>query len=244
MKTFLLLLFILISGSFIYLKVQVLGDPNSGFNQTTRYTLGKYSIMRSILGMHSAGDARAEYLGGTGSIAVEIVRAQGTALSDQAMSDFANDVKIYIGRPVMLYTTDFVKEGLLTDADLEKIVSEHRHRDLPGQTSLFVIYAGDYVRKDGEVAKTYKDFGIVISDTALRDTTQDYSQSLEQYAQSTMLHELGHQLGLDHNTEDDCVMNAEVESPQLGGVFSGSFTPLEFCDFELKQLNAIKVLSR
>src|SRR5205823_6226603 len=119
----------------------------------------------------------------------------------------------------------------------DQIAQEHRRRALPGQANLFIIYAQDFSRGGGEVGKTYKEFGMVLSDKRLRETTQNFTESFSQYAESTMLHELGHQLGLDHNDQQGCIMNPEVEAPKYAGEFTGYFTQVKFCDFELNQLS-------
>src|SRR5581483_392041 len=103
MKAFLLLALISIFGTFIYFKIQVLGDPNSHFNQTTRYALGKYQVMRDILGLHSYGDAREEYFSAGKPIALEVVEAQGTSVGQQALDDWAQYIKTYTGKDAVVF---------------------------------------------------------------------------------------------------------------------------------------------
>lgn len=240
MKKFLLLVFIALCGAFIYLKVSALGDPNSYFNQTTRFTLGKYQIMRTVLGLHNDGDARAWYLQGTSQLDLEVVDTNAATIDQQGLDDFAAKVGQYTGRPVVVYHNDKIPGGTLTDTDLAGIVKGFRRHVLPGQPNLFVIYADDYQRADSEVGKTYREFGIVLSDKRLKEVTSQFSQSMPQYVESTLLHEFGHQLGLDHNDQSGCIMNPKVDKPDVTGEFTGSFTAISYCDFELQQLNAIK----
>ena len=240
MKKFFLLLLIVVLGTFIYLKLQVLGDPNSSFNKTTRYNLGKYPIVRTILGLHSDGDAREEYLSGNSSMAVEVVRSKNTTINEQVLNRFVEDVKTYTGRQVVLFNTEVFPGGTLSDSQLADVVSGYRHHVVPGQPNLFVIYAEDYVRAGAEVGKTYHEFGIVLSDKRLREVTAQFPSALGQFQESTLLHEFGHQLGLGHNEQPDCLMNAKAEQPSVQDSFSNIFTPTKFCDFELNQLNGIK----
>jgi len=240
MKKFLLVALIILLGTFIYIKVQVLGDPNSSFNQTTRYNLGKRQFFRSIFGLHSYGDARYEYLSGDSEVSVEMVKAQGVSVDEQTLLDFTKEVKTYTGRPTKLFDTETVQRGTLSDADLAVIAKGSRHHVIPGQSNVFVVYAEDFQRSGDEVAKTFSEFGIVISDKRLREATQKYPASLNEYLLSTLLHELGHQLGLEHNDQTDCIMNPQVENPTVQEYFNGRYTATEFCDFELKQLDEIK----
>lgn len=237
---FLLVIVILVLGVFIYLKFQILGDPNTAFNQTTRYTLGHYAPVRSLLGMHSAGDAREWYLQGKATLSLEVVQAKGTRLDDKALNNFANEIGNYLGREVVIYDTEFIRNGKLSDADIETIAKGSRHHLLLGEPNMFVVYAEDFDRTGNEVGKTFNEYGIVLSDKALQDLTARHPEALTQYQQSTMLHEFGHLVGLEHNDMANCIMNVSVESPKLDFSFNGTYTPLEFCDYELKQLDALK----
>lgn len=244
MKKFLLLIIIVLCAAFVYLKLQIIGDPNSDFNQTTRFSLGGYQIMRSILGLHSYGDARNWYLGGNKGLVVEVVRAKGTSLDENTLNNFVKDVEKYTGKQVTLFNTEEIPAGVLTDQDLANISGGYRHHILDGYSNLFIIYSADFKRQGEEVGKTFREYGIVLSDLRLREVTAQYPASMPQYVESTLLHEFGHQLGLEHNDKSACVMNVEVERPMALGLFNGSYTQTEFCDYELKQLDAIKAGSR
>lgn len=244
MKIFFLLLFIALLGTFIFLKVQIMGDPNSDFNKTTRYNLGKYQLVRSALGMHSYGDARNWFLGSQNvGIVVEVVQARGTNIEDYILDNFAKDIKTYTGKQVTIANTDLIKSSTLTDADLKEISKGYRHKFITGYSNLFVVYATDFEREGTEVGKTFSEFGIVLSDKRLREVAGNNRQALSELIESTLLHEFGHQLSLEHNTEPGCVMNEQVEKPITRGVLNSIFTSTEFCNLELNQLKTIKALA-
>lgn len=222
------------------MKVQILGDPQSKFNQTTRYDLGRYQFARSLLGMHSYGDAREWYLKPGSPIVIEAVTATGAGMDDKAFNNFVQDVKEYTGREVSVFNTEKIPGGVLSDADLGEIASKYRRHVLSGQANLFVIYAQDFKRSGTEIGKTFQEYGIVLSDKRLREVTADFPQAMAQYVESTLLHEFGHQIGLDHNSEPDCIMNERVEKPEKLNFFSSEYTNTKFCNFELGQLSKIK----
>ena len=240
MKKFFLIVFITLCAIFIYLKVESLGSPSSSFNQTTRYQLGHYQLWRSILGLHSYGDARAWYLEGNQQIRLDVVEANGADFSSQALSGFVDEIKKYTGRGVQVYDYEKINNGVLSDQDIQTIVANDHNTNFFGQPELFVLYVQDYNHPDGEVAKTYQEYGIIVSHDQLMQVTKYFPDSLPEYEQSTLLHEFGHQLGLEHDTGNNCVMNAAVDHPILTNSFSGNYTPTDFCQSEVDSINAIK----
>lgn len=239
-KTFLLGLFVLALGIFIYLKVQTAGDANTAWNQTTRYTLGKYPVMRSIFGLHNVGDARADYLSGKKGIIIEVVQPQGNPLEDAVIDQFAANVQKSTGKITKIYNVDTVDRKIESESDITDIVKGfHRHLD-PGFVNLFIMYVDDFANSGNQVGKTYQEFGMILSDKNLQEITHDYPQSLREYQESTMLHEFGHQIGLDHNDQSGCIMNASVEQPSHSFSFGGIQSVTDFCPYELDQLKTLQ----
>lgn len=238
-KTFGLLILIVILGSFVYLTSAVRGNENSHFNQTTRYKLGQYGWVRALFSLHKNGDAKMQYLFGSGPIVLEIVQATGVELHPESIDSLARSSSQLINRTVQIFNVDIIKSGQLTDADIWTVVKEKRRHYLPGQPNFFVIVADDYVGGK-EIGKTFQEFGAVISYNRLKEVTSNYSALLEQYLGSIILHEFGHQLGLNHNDGSNCIMNAKIENPDVMGIFDSIYTPKEFCEFEINQIKEIK----
>jgi len=243
-KTFCLLLVIIILGIFIYLKVESLGSDQSSFNQTTRLSLGRHPTMRTLLSLHNDGDARYEYLSGSSPILIEVGEAPDVSLSDTLVNAFAAEVTKYTGRGTEIHRIEGMPGGTLTDAGVAQAIKVGAKKFEIGSPILFIAYADDFVSNTNEVGKTYQEFGIVLSDKKLKDITSDYPSALAQYQESTLLHELGHQLGLQHNNQDGCIMNPAVENPTSVSSFYTDFIPTDFCQYELDQLQMIQSLAR
>ncbi|MCX6797585.1 MAG: hypothetical protein NTX98_03870 [Candidatus Doudnabacteria bacterium] len=239
-KTFFLFLLIIVLGVFVYISVKVRGDLNSDFNQTYRYKLGRNGIFRALFGLHNDGDARAQYLLGGGPLVVEIVEPLGLDMPEESINDFTRKISNLLGRETILYNVDHIPSGSLGETDLEEIVKEKRRHFLPGQPNLFIVYAEDYIGRGGEVGKTYKEFAILLSHKGLKEITNQQPEAFKQYLETTVLHEFGHQIGLPHNGQSDCIMNEKVNRPEAQGFFDGFYTPDEFCALEKQNLEDIK----
>lgn len=221
------------------MKSQILGSPSSSFNQTTRYKLGESQFARSLLGMHNYGDARGWFLKGQSPIVVEVVSAKGLDIDQRALDNFAEDIKKYTGKYATVFNYEEVPNGVLSDEVLGTEVSLHRKQTISGQPNLFIIYADDFERSGTELAKTYNEYGMVLSDKRLKEVTAGYPGAVTEYVESTLLHEFGHQLGLEHNDLPGCVMNERVENPIVMWGSNTDYIETEFCELELNQLKAI-----
>lgn len=234
-KTVLLVGIIVASAVFSFVKIQSLGDETSHFNQTTRYDLGRYALLRSIFGLHKDGDARKAFIFGTSPLTIEIMEARDAELDAEALETFVEHVERYTGRSVHVIRGARVAAGPLSATDIATIA--HRYRaPLFGETRLLVVYADDFESDGEEVGQTIEEFGMVLSHSRIHALTERFGRTTSSYISSTMLHEFGHQLGLGHIHDSACVMNDYVESPRS----NRSATPSEFCRTELLLLEGIK----
>jgi hypothetical protein len=244
MKKFLVFLLIIVFGIFIYLKFLAAGDPNSSFNQTTRYSLAKYPIMRTILGLHRAGDARAEFFQYTlAPIVVEWFKPTGQDIDPSLLDQFAQDLGKYTKRPAQVIYGGNVSDGTLKLGTLAAFELKANAQKPLGATVLPVFFTEDYFpRPAKELATGYEEWGVVISLSAHRNYFGN-GQSLEQNLFPSLLRGFGHQIGLKENNDPNCIMYVRTaEAPEYQN-FIGSSLPQDFCPQEQKQIEALKLRS-
>ncbi len=235
-----LLVSIFLAGAFAYLRIQAAGSPDSEFNRTTRYRLGQNQLVRSVLNLHRAGDARRWYLSGSSALVIEVVQAKGGSLDDAVIADFAQKIGGISRRPVTVYNTEKIPEGALNGSDLAQISSKFRRHVLSGQPNLFVVYAEDLAGSDGQAARTFEEYGIALSAKKISEMAAGQPQALADAQRHLLLHEFGHQLGLADNDSPVCVMHPQTESLSRPVALNGKFAVLDFCSQESQQLNGLQ----
>lgn len=239
-KTFLFLLLLLAIGLLGYMRYQAAGNPNSYFNQTTRFKLAKSEFWRWALGMHLVGDARAEYLAGGEPIVIEAVNSKQLDIDNEGLQKFANQVSRITGRKTTVINVDTITNLTVSDADLPSLVANFRRHKSYGQPDIFIIYAEDFQGSDtAGPSKPFDSFGIVVSDKKLKDLTSQYSQAIREYLPATLLHSFGYQLGLPDSQDSNCIMQPEVQIPTSALIFYAKQLPDAYCDSEIDQAKRI-----
>jgi hypothetical protein len=241
-KTILLIILILFLGVFIYLKWEVGGDPNSRFNQTTRFALAKHPVIRTLLGLHNKGDARVEYLGGSGPFVIEWFQPVTENVDTAVIQQFADLAGKYTGRQNQVVFGGNISEGTIPLSSVENLAL--KAPNLPSGASVFyVIFATDYQPKDSaELSTTHGETMAVISLNANRQFLANNSQYLNNYLFSDMLHEFGNEIGLNEKTTDtSCIMDlhAGINGQPLENF--GRTTPQDFCPVEQEQIKQLRL---
>ncbi len=226
-----------------------MGSPTSKFNQTTRFTLASYPVMRTLLGLHSVGDSRSDYLKPGGPITIEWFKPQGDNsdyLNEALMDKFAALVQNYTGKTANVVYGGDLDDGTVGISELGTYKLKTAAQ-VPGGPALLVFLTEDYSpRPDNEMSETYQDSGMVLSVSAHMSFLQgSYSSNLDSYLLASMLHEFGNQIGMQEtsgpNTDPACIMNLHAG---LGGQpleASGLSEPQDFCPAEQAEIQNLKL---
>lgn len=240
-KKIFLIILILLLGTFIFLKVEVSGNPDSNFNRTRRFQLGKYSILRTILGLRSAGDARGEYLAGAGQITIVWFAPESENLNKDVINKFASVVEKYTGRTVQAVYGGKIDDATVKFDKLDSVVFGSKTQGSFNGDKLFVFFTTDYSpRPDNELTTTYGESGVVISLNAQRQFLSNFGQYFDNYLLSSLLRGFGQQIGLKQTNDITCIMGttAGIDGKPLESY--GDFTPQDFCQAEKGQINILK----
>jgi hypothetical protein len=128
---------------------------------------------------------------------------------------------------------DFPKSQLLTKEDLNEIRS---NAILTDKNDLNLIYTSSYFEKDNSV-------GIVLH----RDTIFIFKDAIDMLSErgfvkdvlekTTIMHEWGHLLGLDHIDDENCIMNEQVQVLDSNPLARN--LPTKYCWKELQKIEEL-----
>ncbi|MDR3642309.1 MAG: hypothetical protein P4L74_01610 [Candidatus Doudnabacteria bacterium] len=241
-KAFFFIILLLAGGAFFYVKLQAKGSPDSQFNQSTRYTIGQYPVLRSLFGFHKPGDARAEYFKAAGPIYIVWFKPDTLDVDVSPLNAFASLVSKYTGRTAQVVDGGSVSDSTvpLTTLNAARIGSDTR---VPGGGSKFYVYfLQDYSpRADQEMSTTYLESGTAISVSAYMDFLRSEPQQLNNYILSSLLQNFGIQIGLKtQSTDNSCVMDTQIG--QNGQPFEafGLYISQDFCPAEQLKISQLK----
>jgi predicted Zn-dependent protease len=248
MKKFITIVFLLVviamSFGFAILRIAANGSENNYFNQNLRVRFAKYPFWREVLYMHYDGDARNDYLGPKYSkILLEVDEMEGLSIPKESLDLLVQKIASATGKETSYFVsnTNIPRQNEFSSANIDKIVSVYRNTKNTSDTAtVYVLYLSAEEGSPEQVGSTYKEFGLMLYDTPLNDFVRNDSQLLPNYLESTILHEFGHQVGLDHNTYTDCLMQAYVEDSPSGYQSAASIIT-DFCSYEKNLIAEQKV---
>ena len=194
----------------------------------------KKPALVEILNLNNPGDARYVYSDRSKDDLSIITVSVNSKKSHDSVGEWMDEI-IYetIGKAVLMNEPRdiiYPKKELLADGDLNEI-----RRRLFAQTNaeLYLIYAGTYAESPSSV-------GVVVH----RDTIFIFRDAIEALSErgyvrdvlekTTIMHEWGHLLGLDHFESEDCIMNEMVEVYDRFPLEKG--IPTEYCWEELDEI--------
>ena len=241
-----LLLVAIIAASSAYIGVRaVLGyDPTGQTSISLRTKLVQVATLRDIFNLHDTGDGKTDYLSAsTQHIAIQVYTMPSENVDDAVFETLASKIQDVTGKVTALNTTYGSLSDLVTTtpATRDTLLSPYDmpHSMMPSTATLNVFILSADSEAPNELGLTYRENGIILFEHTLEASTKRSPQTLEAYQLSTLLHEFGHQMGLDHNTEPGCLMNASADITDSLNADSNNIVT-NFCTDEMAQVKQLK----
>ena len=237
---FFLVVFIGVIFSYIILRIGFLGSEDNFFNAKLRPHFSKYVILRQIFSLHFDGDAKTDFLGkGYGNILIEVDSMDKYDFDLSTLDLLAKKIQEITKKPTTYIFSDenIPYTEALNSQKIKEITKMNRdYFNNQKRAAIYLLVGSRDEKQPSLLGSTLDEYGIVLFMDALLDFTQDSpDNTLVNYEVSTILHEFGHQIGLPHNSEPNCLMNEQVE------IHSGVFESLnsiimDFCDLEKQSI--------
>ncbi len=199
-----------------------------------RNYLLRMPIVTSILKLDEPGDAKYFYIDPKkGSTLVLLVSVNGEIVNENIEYWLEEMIDVTLGKNVIVskkLNYEYPKKDFLTDEDLNMIREEVSSKN---KADLYIIYTSSYALKKTSVGVvTNKDTIFIFRDAIENLSEKGYVKDILE--KTTLMHEWGHLLGLDHLEEDGCIMSERVE---VYDVFPlGVDLPTEYCQEEIEEI--------
>jgi hypothetical protein len=238
------LIFTVVVLSYVFLLYSLrITDPENSFNKSNRNFFLRSKITRILFFLNSPGDARFEYLSSENNkVFVEIDYQVGREPNENVKQWVENMIFKVLRKGVEVKASEeggIPESGGFSDKELRVLAKGTRDPIFKkNKAYLHVIYVSKSIDAPSNT-------GLVLTANDLfifRDRIEELSgrgniRSLVE--ESTIKHEFGHLLGLEHVDRDDCVMSESVEVYERSK-YQFESIPTDFCEESLEELRRIR----
>lgn len=209
-------LFVVIALGYVFVLNSLKGNDSSSLvNREFRPLLLRSVLTRQIFFLNKPGDARYEYVSRDNNKIVVEVDYQKDVNPNEEIKDWfeALFIEVLNKEAEVVISEDNTIENLdsFSDNQLKKYEKVSRSPTLSeNRTYLHILYVAASKETPSNTGLVLDEDSIFIFGNSIRELSERNS-ILARIEQSTLNHEFGHLLGLEHVDRDDCVMSETVE---------------------------------
>lgn len=212
-------------------------NNESYFGSLLKRKFIKHPQVVSILNLNEPGDYRYYYLNsGSDVLNINVVSVNSKAPNKDAKNWLLEILQKTVDKKAVFTDGEisYPKTDLLENSDLKKIRDEIISN---GAADFNLVYASSYAEKPSSVGVViHRDTIFIFSDAIEALSEKGYINNLLE--KTTIMHEWGHLLGLEHVNKENCIMNELLEVYDRPP--TGKTIPAIYCWEELDQLRKIK----
>lgn len=236
--TLIVLLITLAILGYLLAQIAARGSQSNFFNRSIRPIIVASPFWRTVFNFHDYGDGRRDYLKPGAKVRFNVYAMEGLEVDNDVFEELAAEASKVTNRNASY-----------------RIVTTH----IPYQASVSKIEQGEIVKKYDQAIGYYSDVYVfllsldddnseLIGSTANQNSTVIFYNSIKlftgdnkkttpNYILSTILHEFGHLLGLEHTQQESCLMLEHAETDHVPKVDPNAVI-IHFCQAELGQVKA------
>jgi len=235
---FLIVLFISLASSAGIIWI-VKFDNNSFYSYELKKQIIKSPTLLRLINLNEPGDARYIYVSAKNPLPVYVYYFEDVKPNENIAGWIDSFIEMTTGRVanISLEVLSMPLKKEYGDSDLNKI-----HNSFGGKFSregvLNIVYLTKHAEKSSHAGIALHRDTIFIFKDSLKDLS-DSKQVRDRLEESTLMHEWGHLLGLEHVDDPTCIMSEKVEV--IDAHFLGERQiPTEFCWETLREIEKIK----
>ena len=203
---------------------------------TLRDEFSKNELLQVAFQLDRLSDAKRDLL--VKDLDVIIVPTASFSLGSDVSSNIAQKIGEVTGKRVNVLTDKTFERHEIVDLSQENLenISKSVAQKAGSKNYLAIILLDKSKETPTNVGMAEGERVIVLFEDRIAELSETQTV-LDDLKVSTVLHEYGHLIGLEHNNNKGCLMNEKVESP--GSNWSADM-PQTFCSFEKSEIEKLK----